>query len=172
MTKRKLIRRACLLAVVFLAALAFAQQEPSLGELVRQQKGPEKKAKRVVTNDEIPERPSPPEPAPAAPGATGSAAEKAKEDAPATAAKPAAQAKDAESEALAGRIEDLKASEDAEKRIIRKLERSIAEAESEFRKQLYAESLQSAKQQLDKYMKERSELENKLAAKSKPAAAK
>jgi hypothetical protein len=152
--------------VVALALMAGLGWSQSLGDVARQQRGDGRKAKRVITDEDIPARSQPAQ-------ANGSAAASGSSSAVADAAEakeaPAhpeagAQAKDPESQATAKRVEELKNSEAVEKRIIEKLEKALGENPSEFRRGMLQESLENARKQLEMYTQERQELEQKLAS--------
>lgn len=160
---------ALIAALLMLGTAAFAQE--SLGDVARQQRTASgKKAKKVVTNEDIPERAAPVEEKSSdASKATASADKKPAPDSPEKApetAGPNANAKSDRDFTLA-RIEELKYSENAERRVIRKLEQNLAQETSEFRRRMYEESLEHAREQLEKFKQERTELEQKAAAEQK-----
>src|SRR5512138_1975753 len=104
------------LAMLLAAGMAWAQaQEPSLGDVARQQRAQPKKAKKIVTDDDMPKRASEPEAPKAAPAPQqNTAGEPGKTDA---APKDAAAADSPDKQATLTRIQELKVSEDTEKRI-------------------------------------------------------
>ena len=144
------------LTALLLGAVAYAQQPPPtelpLGDLVKQQKTT-KKAKRVISNDDIPARAAEPEtPAPDAD------------------AKPSAKPVEltpAQRQELQAKIIDLQESEAGERRIMKKMEDAIADpTTSENRRRMYSETLQKSTAVAEQYAKERESLEQ-LAIKAK-----
>ncbi len=166
---KKAIRFAIMAVVaVLLSLLAYAQQQPPaqipLGDVVKQQKAP-KKAKKIVTDDDMPARP--PETAAASAGATvGEAA--AAQPGKAVETANAAVAKTPEVERQA-KIAALKVHEEKMKSIIQKMEESLADpAISDNRRQTYTDTLQLSREQLEKYAKEREALEQQGTAQKPP----
>jgi hypothetical protein len=152
---------AYLVALGLLAGMGWSQ---SLGDVARQQRDG-KKAKRVITDDDMPAR-APSQPEPASPSASSAAPDAtASKDA---GTKPAAGAQgkeqDKETQAALKRIDELKQSEAAEKRIVDKFEKSLADNPSDFRREMIEDSLRTAKRQLETFSQERQQLEQKTAA--------
>ncbi len=148
------------ITALLLSAIAYAQQQPPaqipLGDLVRQQKAA-KKAKKVVTDEDIPARA--PEPAPATATAAGGDAQSAGDAAKAAEAKGTVSTS-ADEKARQDKIKDLKESEEAEKRVIGKMEEALADPTlSDNRRRMYEETLRLSHEQLDKFTKEREALE-------------
>ena len=144
------------LTALLLGAVAYAQQQPPaelpLGDLVKQQKTT-KKAKRVISNDDIPARA--PEPETPAPDADAKASTKPVELTP------------AQQQELQARITDLKESEAGERRIMKKMEDGMADpSTSENRRRMYSETLQRSTTVAEQYAKQRAALEE-LANKAK-----
>ncbi len=152
-----------IVAMLLLGALALGQQQPPaqipLGDLVKQQKSAQK-AKKVITDDDMPARA--PDPA-AAPIAT--AAGESTDAPPADAAdgKPGVNPegpKLSEAEMRQSKITALKESEEGERRIVARMEDALADPDlSDNRRRMYSEMQQHAREMADKFAKEREELE-------------
>ncbi len=167
---RTLIRFTAVAIVTLVGIGLLAQQQPKpdqvpLGDLVKQQKAA-KKAKRVITDDDMPARPPEPVPPAAAEGNAAGTEGPADKKAPDT----QAAAPKLDDEARAKKIATLKESEEAEKRIIQRMEQSLAEPNlSESRRRIYEETLNSARELLGKFQSERQALEQQAAASKAPA---
>ncbi len=176
----KIIRLTVVSTVALLGLGVLAQQQPKpdevpLGDVVKQQKAA-KKAKRVITDDDMPARPPEPAPATAASGSGAASSETKSEAEPkgesggkAADAKPAA-AKSPEAQAHEKRIADLKYAEEAEKKTIQKMEDALAGPEvTDNRRRMYEDTLSHARELLGQFQKEREELEKQGAAAKPPA---
>lgn len=174
LTRTLLAALACL-ALCF-PALAQNQDQPSLGELARRNK--EKKAqqdatksKKVYGSEDLPKAPPGSESAAqataAAPaGSSAGAATEAPAGSEAAATKPEgeAAAPSPEAEEAKAALERAKADEAAVQKNIEKLEKQLETETSEFRRNLYQESLQRSKENLAAYRAKREEAEKAAAA--------
>ncbi len=169
---KRWIRFAVITVVTMLGVAVLAQQQPKpdqvpLGDIARQQKAA-KKAKRVITDDDLPARA--PETAPAAAEGNGATAAEAQAAGKETAEAQTATPPPSDEQARQKKIAELKDSEEAEKRIIAKMEASLADPNlPDNRRRMYQETLSSARQLLEKFQNERQELEKQAAAAKPPA---
>jgi hypothetical protein len=151
-----------------LAGAGWAQsqqsQRPSLAEVAKQ-KSTTKKAKRVITNDDIPSRPPEAASAPASGASGAAAAETGKAEGPKTAA-PAKDAKQLEQ--MKEKLDLVKNSQEAAKSTIERYEQQVANEPDERRREMFQGILDGAKRRQEALAKERSELETSIAAGQKP----
>ncbi len=159
-----------LVLLALLGAVAWTQeasQQIPLGDLVKQK--PAKKAKRVVTNEDIPARPpeaasasSAQAPTAAGEGATPSQPAKADAEKPQSNQPDAGKGSDTQSpdQKPKTKIEQLKEQEEIERRNIRKVEDLLADPSlSENRRTLYEEVVRLSREQLARCAAEREQLE-------------
>jgi hypothetical protein len=149
------------MAAALLCALAYAQQQPPteipLGDVAKRHK-PAKKAKKVVTNDDLPARGPEADTTAPGPAANDTAAQRG---AAVTGAEQKAAAPLAPQEQQRqAKIADLKSQEEGEKRIIKKFEEELANPDlSENRRRMYTETLERSRQALDHLTQQREGLE-------------
>ena len=159
-------------AVLATSVACFAQSE-SLGDVARQQRSTSHvKARRVVTNDNLPKA----SPSEAMNGTiVVPKAPEAKEE-PKAAAKPSAaktsEAAPASPADAQKRLDELKGVEEAEQRAVAKFEQELKDdSVSAERRALFEEGLANAKQLLDEAAHERENIEKALAQPSRPTEA-
>lgn len=161
------------ISAVLAASIACLAQSESLGDLARQQRStPHTKARRVVTNDNLPKA----SPSEAMNGAiVVPKAPEAKDDSKADAKPSAAKSSEAAPANPADaqkRLDELKGVEEAEQRAVAKFEQELKdESVGAERRALFEEGLANAKQLLAEATHERENIEKALADKSKPAEA-
>lgn len=150
-----------LLAVVALAAgLGFAQSEAPLGDVARQ-KSTTKKAKRVVTDEDLPSTSAPDIPAPSTSsgsgvkGEEGTAASDSAESI-ASSERQTPQQKLAELESTAVKV---KRYESQLRKHLAELAEKLNEEPSEFRRNMYSEAIERQQGTLAAYKKQLSELD-------------
>jgi hypothetical protein len=169
--KRKLLLSCAAALLLFLlpgiAMWAQSQDQPSLGDVARQKSAA--KAKRVVTNDEIPPSPEadkPPSSPAAEPSATGAAAK------PGTT--PAAKQDGAKSDSAPEkqtRLQELMTDRERLQKILKKMQDQVAETNDEQRKATLGEVVRDAQEALDANQKEIDHLRaSGPAAENTPAA--
>ncbi len=153
-----------LVLTVSVAAVAWSQSaSPSLGDVAKQKS--ERRAQRVVTDDDMPQRTPPPAAENAASGTEAKAEGQPGEDneKTAAAAQPGA-ANTRPNQYLSRRVADLRDSEAAEERIIKKLEEALkAEDLTDIRRKIYIDSLEQAHATLDSFRTQRQALEEVMA---------
>ncbi len=166
----KMLVRFAILMVISLLGIGAGAQEQSkpgqipLGDVVKQQKAG-KKAKRVVTNDDIPQRP-PEAAAPAAAEGTAATAQAAEDKGSNAGDAKSTAPKSADAQTREQKLTKLKDSEESAKRLIQKMEESLTEPDlTDNRRRMYEETLSHVRTQLEQIQKQRQELENQPAAK-------
>lgn len=146
-------RMLLLVAVGLICTPLCAQSETPLGDIVKQK--PAKKAARVITDDDMPQRPPAP---PASVQDTQAADAKSDNGKAANAVSPAGNA------VLQKQISELKALEEAKKATIKRFEEGLKEENiGDLRREIYGDSIRRAKEQLAAYEKERTLLEQTAA---------
>lgn len=170
--------------LVMESPLAYSQQAPTqpgpaqtqsgskdipLGDLVKQGK-PTKKARKIITDEDIPPRPPEQVSSSTEPSAGASAASSGQDTASTDKAKGSAP-NSPEQQDVQKKIDDLKYSEEAEKRIVQKMEDALADPNlSANRRRMYEETLSLSREQLEKFTIERQKLEQQRSAPNPPAA--
>lgn len=151
------------LALAIPVSVSAAQSGPlSLGEVVKQPK-PAKRATRVITNDDFPERPPEPKPLAAEAAEDKASAPGAKTTAAAT---PGEHAADADAKArLAKRLAELGKAEESEQSLLERLQQALLhEGMSESQRNVLAEALGQSHHSLADYRDQKQTLENLLSA--------
>jgi hypothetical protein len=157
-----------LLGAALAQSPAPAQDQPSLADLAAKQK--KAKAKKVITNEDIPERPADSTPSSGDSGggaASGSASAASGSDSPADEKSAKGKIKGekaADPEAVAAaqkKVDNLKHDEEAMTNGVKKIEDLIANGD-DFRKNMMADTLQHQKDNLAQTQKDRQAAEDKL----------
>jgi len=152
----KLLGLAGALALAVPVVMAQSSQDIPLGDVVKQKKSG-RKAKRVITNDDIPSR----APEPAA-GSTGTAN---LDSSAASQGQQSARASKPIPESVKKEIENLKAREEVQRQLIDRFSQGLEEEGiSEQRRELYNFSLNKARQNLANLAQQRMALEAQAAS--------
>ncbi len=172
--KRTLLALVAAILCLGMTAGAWAQSDqPSLAEIARRNRAEKaQKAKKVYTEDSLPKTApiSESSPAPgsvAAPSGGGEEGESAEAgDKPAVEAAAAKEGEELSPEAQEAKelAERLKADEQSLENNIKKLEEDMENATSDFRRELYRESLQRAQENREVFRQRREEAEKDAAA--------
>ena len=133
--------------IVLLCGPLEAQTQPSLAEVARQK--PAKKAKRIITDDDIPQRPPETNPSSAT---SAPAAEQAQTKSPEEALKEARQ-----------RVDTLKQDQERLERGHKELEGRYSKESDSFRRTVLAGEMQNSKENLASIKKQREAAEKELA---------
>lgn len=149
----------------FSLAMVAQQQEPSLGDVARQNK-PKVKASRVITNDDIPSRPEEPTPPAVDSGSAESADTKAEKDTSAAEAKDKAT-KDGKKDppaiaAMKNRLGELDRDEVNLNVSIRDIEDNLNKEEDSDRRDVLSNMLNNQKTSLEKAKLERADITKRL----------
>jgi hypothetical protein len=162
------------LAMVVCGAVAAAQSEPSLGDVARQK--PVKKARRVITNDDIPQRAPQSTASDAAEGPASAERDKAPENADKQENTKTSASKsddpDQKLKAARSQVEVLRYTEETQQKFYNRLREKLANEDDPFRQQVMEEELGHADENMRAMRQRRENAEKQLRALEAAAAEK
>jgi len=159
----RLINLLLAFALLF-GGISFAQNDVPLGDVARK-KSTTAKAKRVITEDDIPSAPLAPEPAPSETKKAADPTEAQLATADVAAANPDGKPLTPEQklQSMQVQAEKLKTYEASLTKHLKQIEERLENEPSEFRRNMYSEALQRQAGTLESFRKQRAELEAAIA---------